>query len=725
MGVNYDFSGWATRNGIECSDGRTICRDAFADQDGDVVPLVWNHQHNSSNNVLGHAKLENREEGVYCYGYLNDTPEGQRAKEQIKHGDITSLSIFANKLKQKKGNVIHGAIKEVSLVLAGANPGAYIDSVIAHGEYCEEDAVIYGGEELEVTIAHACGDGCNTKKKELEHSKEEAQPEKENNNMADNQNMAPEEGNGGKTIGEVFETFTEEQKKVVYAIVGKAVEDALAKEGKGEGEETMKHNCFDEYEGYDEVNVLSHSDIQDIFADAKRNGSLKESVLAHTDDYGISNVDYLFPDAKNYTDAPEFIKRPDEWVSKVFNGTHKTPFSRIKSIFADITEDEARAKGYIKGNRKKEEVFTLLKRQTTPTTIYKKQKLDRDDIVDIVDFDVVAWLKLEMRGMLDEEISRAILVGDGRSTASDDKISELNIRPIWKDDDLYAIKVPVSTTASSTDDDKAKAFIKAAIKARKDYRGSGEPSLYCTEETLTNMLLLTDSMGRDLFDTEEKLRTKLRVKEIVTVPVLEGLSRVDGTKTKKLMGIIVNLADYNIGADKGGAVNMFDDFDIDYNQQKYLIETRCSGALVKPFSALVLEESMDISLTVGIIDPDTVPFATAGDTKEAGELGYGLACNDNGFQGTLNYINSWTYYSQDTSENSGNFLPIQIATTGSVTSATIAWEDQATPTTFDSDGMCILRVTDAKKNKKLIITANSAGGNIVKTLSVKGLKLKA
>jgi len=572
----FDFSGWATRNNLKCSDGRTIMKDAFKDNNGQTVPLVWNHQHNDPLNVLGHALLENRDEGVYAYCKFNETESGKNAKLLVEHGDVSALSIYANQLKQQGSSVLHGAIREISLVLAGANPGAFIDAVIRHGEESDEEAIIYTGENI--ALYHAD----DQKKDKPEDKKEESKSEKKEDE---------------ETIADVFNTLNEKQKTVVYAMIGQVLdeeseeseesEDNNNEDSKG-GNETMKHNVFDK-EDTIQKDVLSHSDMEAIFADVKRYGSLRDTVLAH----GIENIDYLFPDAKNVTDTPQFIQREMGWVQKVMNSVHHTPFSRIKSILADITEDDARAKGYIKGNLKKEEVFSLLKRTTTPTTIYKKQKLDRDDVVDITDFDVVAWLKSEMRVMLDEEIARAALVGDGRLSSSDDKINEQNIRPIWTDADLYTIKAPVIVAANATADQKAKAFIRAAIKSRKNYKGSGEPTLYTTEDVLTDCLLMEDTTGRIIYDSVTKLATALRVKEIVTVPVMEDLSRtVEGT-TYNLMGIIVNLTDYNIGADKGGAVNMFDDFDIDYNAQKYLIETRCSGALIKPYSAIAIESTTE------------------------------------------------------------------------------------------------------------------------------------
>ena len=558
----FDFSGWATRNNLKCSDGRTILRDAFKGNNGQTVPLVWNHQHNDPLNVLGHALLENRDEGVYAYCKFNETESGRNAKLLVEHGDVSALSIYANQLKQQGSNVFHGAIRELSLVLAGANPGAFIDSIIKHGDISDEEAIIYTGENI--YMYHAEG------------NKEEKTVEKK-------------EERNEETVADVFATLNEKQKTVVYAMIGQALEEKEEYEEDEDFEgddEDMKHNVFDNEDAQD---FLSHSDTEAIFADAKRYGSLRDSALAH----GIENIDYLFPEAMNVTNTPQFIQRDMGWVQKVMSSVHNTPFSRIKSILADITEEDARAKGYIKGNMKKEEVFSLLKRSTTPTTIYKKQKLDRDDVIDITDFDVVAWLKSEMRVMLDEEIARAALVGDGRLNSSDEKINEQNIRPIWTDADLYTIKAHVTVTDNATADQKAKAFIRAAIKSRKNYKGSGEPTLYTTEDVLTDCLLMEDTTGRIIYDSVTKLATALRVKEIVTVPVMEELSREVGGETLKLMGIIVNLSDYNIGADRGGAVNMFDDFDIDYNAQKYLIETRCSGALIRPYSAIALELSVE------------------------------------------------------------------------------------------------------------------------------------
>ena len=559
--MKYDFSGWATKNNLKCSDGRTILRDAFKHNDGQTVPLVWNHQHNDPLNVLGHALLENRESGVYAYCKFNETEAGKNAKMLVEHGDVTALSIYANQLKQKGGNVEHGVIREVSLVLAGANPGAFIDSILRHGEALDEEGVIYTGENIE-----------------LAHSEEKKEEEKE---VADNKE---------RTVKDVVDSMTEEQRNVMYALIGQALEGSDVKhsdENENGGDDEMKHNVFESenVQGANS-NELTHAEMQTILKDAKRYGSLRESCLQH----GIEHIDepgYLFPEFKNLNREPEFVGRDQGWVGVVMSGVHRTPFSRIKSLQADIREDEARALGYIKGNLKKEEVFTLLKRTTDPQTVYKKQKLHRDDVLDITDFDVVAFIKKEMRMMLEEEIARAILIGDGRLPDSDDKIQQNHIRSIANEEALYCIKYDVKP-AENTPEAKAKEMIRSALRARVDYKGSGEPTLFTTEAVVTEMLLLEDKNGRVIYDSVSKLATAMRVKNIVTVPVMEGAQNLD--KTKNILGIIVNLRDYNVGADKGGAVSMFEDFDIDYNAQKYLIETRCSGALIKPFSAIVLQE---------------------------------------------------------------------------------------------------------------------------------------
>ena len=617
MKKKYDFSGWATKNDLKCSDGRTIRAGAFEANDGMVVPLVYSHDHDNISNVLGHALLENRPEGVYAYGTFNNTRAGQDAKEQVRNGDITHLSIYANQLAEQNGNVLHGNIREVSLVLAGANPGAQID--VPYLEHSLDDinfeGIIYTDSEIE--LAHSDDkkkkkfppveeeeekDEEDEESEEPEDEKEESEDEEEDmekkkKNLKHADEPAEEKDNAGKdkTISEIVDTMNEEQKNALYYIIGELTDD----DEEGDNAE-MKHNVFDTET--QEQNYLSHEDMDMIFKDAKRLGSLRDAVLAHEENgvlahiddddmptqmtatYGIDRIDYLFPEARLVNNMPpEFIKRDTDWVQKVMSGVHHTPFSRIKSMFANITMDEARARGYLKGHLKKEEVFTLLRRTTDPQTIYKKQKMDRDDMLDITDFDVVSWLKSEMRIMLDEEIARAILIGDGRSGADEDHISEDHIRPIWTDKELYSVKCTVPK--GGDDAETAKNMIETAIRSRKLYKGSGQPKLFTTEDFLTEMLLLEDGIGHALYKTEAELATKMRVSEIVTVPVMEEQVK-DG---KTLAGIIVNLSDYNVGADKGGEVNMFDDFDIDYNQQKYLIETRCSGALIKPYSALVLE----------------------------------------------------------------------------------------------------------------------------------------
>lgn len=588
MANKYDFVGWATKNDLLCSDGRTIRKGAFKDCDGMVVPLVWNHQHNDPENVLGHALLKNEDEGVRAYCTCNDTEKGMTAKSLVIHGDVGSLSIWANQLKQNGGDVLHGVIREVSLVLAGANPGATIDYIVEHGEESGDSALIYSNGGIE--MYHA------------EEEKEEVVTEENTDTLehAQTEDTASKEDEGSdETIKDVLNTLSEKQKSAVMQLIGYAIQDN-AKEDNEEDDDSMKHNVFDN-ENKEQGTFLSHADMQKIFADAKRCGSLKEAVenaidegiIAHSIDttdmetatgnqtYGFNDPSMLFPEYKSLNTPPEWISRDMGWVQKVMGGVHRTPFSRIKSMFADITEDEARAKGYIKGHQKKEEVFSTLKRTTDPQTIYKKQKLDRDDVIDITDFDVVSWIRAEMRVMLNEEIARAILIGDGRAADSDDKIQEIHIRPVVKDVPLFNVKVNVTVPDG---ENMADVMIDEIIRARKNYKGSGNPTFFTTEDVLTEMLLLKDKIGHKLYKTEAELATALRVKEIVTVEPMEGM-KIDG---KDLAGVIVNLADYNVGADKGGEINMFDDFDIDYNQMKYLIETRCSGALTKPFSAMTV-----------------------------------------------------------------------------------------------------------------------------------------
>ena len=576
----YDFSGWATRCNVKCSDGRTIMKDAFVDNDKTTVPLVWQHNHTDADNVLGHALLENRAEGVYAYCSLNNTPEGRRAKELVEHGDICSLSIYANQLKQTGGNVIHGLIREVSLVLAGANPGARIMDVnIAHGDNADGDAYIFNASEtLDI----------GTEVEDIEHSDNNKEGEKMPNKEEQKEIKVEhsDEGNDEETIQDVFDTLTEKQKKGVDAMSGMALQDK--ENGNAQEDKEMKHNAFDTSNEADNQTELMHSEVLAAIEDAKKSGSMKDAFISH----GITNVDTLFPEVQAVNKTPELIARDTNWVSVVMGGVKHTPFSRVKSTAANITADEARARGYIKGKQKISEVITALKRTTLPTTVYKLQKMDRDDVIDITDFDVVAWLKQEMRGMLDEELARAFLIGDGRDGSDDSKINEQNIRPILGDNSTYTVSRSLTRTSGETDSDFAKDFIKDVVKSRKEYKGSGNPILFTTEDLLTEMLLIEDKIGHRIYKTEAELATALRVSKIVTVPVFEGHKREVAGKNYALMGILVNLADYNVGADKGGAVNMFDDFDIDYNKYEYLIETRCSGALVKPYSAITFEEKL-------------------------------------------------------------------------------------------------------------------------------------
>lgn len=630
-----DFKGWATRNDLVCGDGRIIKRDAFKHQDGQKVPLVWQHRREDPENVLGYAILQNTPDGVRTACKFNDTKKAQIAKMLVEHGDIDSLSIFANHLRQSGMDVLHGEIKEVSLVISPSNPGATIDSPIAHGEgEVVDEACIYTGEPLELVHSD-----------ETENNSEDGEAPKEDQTIqdvidsmneeqkkvldyciivaahaepADSKQALEPAAQGEKNIQDVIDTMTDEQRNVFTYLVAQShtvnQNDAVEHGEENEEDESMKVNTFDK-NGKVATATLSHSDIEGIFKEGKRLGSLREAVknfetdvLEHADNltdlgydpeaegnYGIGNIDYLFPDAKAINNEPELIKREDAWVADFMANVHRSPFSRIKSLFANITAAEARAKGYTKGNKKIEEVFGLLKRTTTPTTIYKKQKLDRDDLIDIVDFNVVAFMKSEMRMMLDEEIARAALFSDGRSAASDDKINEQNVRPVWLDDDFFTVKATVETPVGGDADARAKAIIRTIIKSRKNYKGAGNCTMYTTEDALTDMLLLEDANGRVIYDTEDKLRTALRVKKIVTVPVMEDLApRIDSDGGKhNLIALILNPHDYNIGADKGGAVSMFEDFDLDYNQEKYLIETRCSGALTKYHSAIAVEEDVE------------------------------------------------------------------------------------------------------------------------------------
>ena len=589
MKGKFDFSGWATRNDLKCSDGRTIRANAFSQNDGKTVPLCWMHDHDDPAKVLGHAVLENRKEGVYAYCEFNDSAAAETAKHAVQHGDVTSLSIWANHLQQTPSrDVLHGDIKEVSLVLAGANPGAFIDNpIIEHSDGLlgeREDVAQVFLDDSDILLYHSDEDDDDEEYEDDDYEDEDD----EDLEHSDNEMMSP------KTIKGIISSMTPLQQKAVGNAIATIIaqyedededdkDDVEHSDFKGGNE--MRHNVFEQDTRDDDGMILSHDDMMDLMStaltDAKRGFSVRDTIMAHADaDYGIKNIEILFPDAKTITDSPDFIKRETEWVATVLNGTHHTPFSRIKSTFANITADEARARGYVKGKKKVDEVITLLKRTTNPQTIYKKQKLDRDDVIDITDFDVLAWLKGEMRIMLDEEIAGAILVGDGRNASDDSKIQELNIRPIVSDDDLYAYKIKVSKIVDET---TAKAAIKSIIRGYKNYRGSGNKTMFVKQSVLCEMLLVEDGIGHMLYESSAQLATKLRVNKIVEVPdeIFERNTTIDP------QFIIVDLNDYNVGADKGGAVNMFDDFDIDFNQMKYLIETRCSGALIKPFSAMV------------------------------------------------------------------------------------------------------------------------------------------
>lgn len=594
MKNDYDFGGWATRNNIQCSDGRTIMKDAFKQNDGQKVPLVWNHQHNDPSEVLGHALLENREDGVYAYCKFNNTESGQTAKSLVMNGDVDKLSIYANKLKSQMNNVIHGCIREVSLVLAGANPGAYIDSVIVHGEgaEAEEEVIIYNDGEISLSEDETDISEETPEDGEIEHS-DDANKEKE-----DSTKMGEDEKKE-KTVQDIIDTMNDEQKEAMYAIVGQALEDQANGEGEEAneedgGEEDMKHNVFDN-DNNDEV--LQHSEIiAEAMADGKKYGSLRESFLQHAAINNIENLNKLFPDATELYKEPYMIEKDNSWVAKVMNAVKHTPFSRVKTTFGRMNEETARAKGYIKGNKKANIALSVLNRVTTPTTVYIKNEIDRDDVIDITDFDVVAWQKREMRKQLDKELALAMLLGDGRDVSDQNKINEQNIRPVISDDAMYTIKYTVTKgkdytqegNSYSDNDSRTKGIIRAAIRSRKDYKGSGTPTFFTTEDVLTDMLLIEDQNGRRIYNSINDLATALRCKEIVTIPEMEAEAYKD------IYGVIVNMADYTAGADKGGSVNMFDDFDIDYNQMKYLIETRMSGALTVPYSAIVLKKEASV-----------------------------------------------------------------------------------------------------------------------------------
>lgn len=590
VNFDYDCSGWATKANVRCYDGLVIAQDAFKECSGKVVPMVYNHDHSNVDNVIGHCLLENRPGGVYCYAKFNDTDTGKTARQCVESGDLSAFSIFANGLKKVGSTVKHGFIREVSLVLAGCNPGALIDEVVKHSadeDYEGGEAFIYNEDGLSLT--HGMDPEGNPLE-DLTHSADSGDAVTDDKATQEEAKMADEK-NEGKTLEQVYNSMTDEQKECCHALVGLALEEQEGGDNDdGEEDDTVKQNVFDKDTN---ATVLKHSieEINNVVKTAKSHGTMKAAFedagmdsdeLAHS----IDNIDWLFPEDHLLDTTPRIIDKPDDWVSVVMGAVHHIPFSRFKSMFADLTEEDARAKGYIKGNFKKEEVFGLLRRSTSPTTVYKKQKLDRDDVIDITSFDVVAWLKREMRLKLNRELALAYLLGDGRLAASEDKIDENCIRPVFNDSDLFTIKVQCKTTGLTTVEDKYKALIKQILRSRKEYRGSGTPTLFTTEDALTEMLLLEDGIGHPLYADEAALARKLRVKNIVTIPEMEGRK---GAKGGDLVCLIVNLADYTVGADKGGAVSMFDDFDIDFNAQKYLIETHCSGALTTPFSAMAVE----------------------------------------------------------------------------------------------------------------------------------------
>lgn len=712
---DYDFCGWATRNDVKCSDGRTIRAGAFKECDGLTVPLVWNHDHQDPTNVLGHALLENRPEGVYTYGWFNDTEAGRDAKELVRHRDIRGLSIFANKLKQNGGDVLHGMIREVSLVLAGANPGAYIESVLEHGEESADSAIIFWISDEEIQLEHSeKSDEAN-----LEHSnKSEETTKEEAKEMATNEK--PEKN--GKTVQEVFDTLNDEQKELLYALVGKAVEDAVG--GDDEDDEELDHSDNDEgedsmysvFEDNGASDTLSHAEQMSIFSDAialakSKSCKLSDAFNAIVNEklgdelaHSIDNIELLFPDFTELNRTPKFIRDPDDWVSKVMNGVRHTPYAKIKTTFADITEGEARARGYVTGTRKLEEVFHLLRRTTQPTTVYKLQKIDRDTVVDITSFDVVAWMKGEQRQKLDEELARAFLIGDGRLAAAQDKIDETCIRPIWTDDDLFTIKKLISVPQGATEDQIAKAIIRGEIKAMNDYRGSATPTLFISREYLTLMLLMEDSTGRVIYDSVEKLKNALQVKEIVTVPAFKNRQRTADGNTYKLIGLVVNLGDYNVGADKGGEVNFFEDFVLDFNKYEYLVETRCSGALVEPYSAIALELMYGLLLSV-------VP-ASGATTYQSDVI-----VHDDWIGGTLKYQSSAI------GTTAHHALEITVtATDGATVTVVITGRDAISPT--EVSGSTYLIPIDDPRKQKLTVTVTKSGESVSSEFSLSSLRLE-
>lgn len=729
---DYDFSGWATRSDILCADGRVIKKNAFKDCDGMEVPVVWNHNHDDPDKCLGHALLQNRDGDVYAYVKLNDdTDGGKQVKSLVKHGDVKSLSIFANNLKHRGNEVLHGVIRELSVCLSGANSGALIDNVVCHAiDHMDDDngVIIYAGDENPIIMHTADNDEevyeYYDDDEEVNDESEGEEPDAESDDNSEDEEVAhSSDAESGTTIEDVLETMTEDQLKVMAYMIDNAVE--LSKKGDTENNDEVAHSeeenmsKYNVFEGNDvnDVSVLAHSAdfCGDVMSTARKFGSLKDAVIAHSQEYGIEDIDLLFPDAKNYTNKPEFISRRMEWVNKVLNGVHSTPFAKIKTLFADITEDEARARGYIKGNRKVEEVFHLLKRETNPTTIYKKQAIDRDDVLDITDFSVLEFIKGEMRIMYDEEVARAILVGDGRSSLSPDKVNPECIRPIWTDDELFTVKQVVPVASSATDTAKAKAVIKNIIKSRKLYKGSGNPTLFVSEDLLADMLLIEDGIGHYLY-TAESLKNILRVSDIVTVPIFEGLSRVDGADTKYLAAILVNLNDYNTGTNKGANLSFFDDFDIDYNKMKYLMESRFSGSLVKPYSAIVYEIVYNLTIETDPEDPSTTVLG-----KVVGDLQNSMYIHDSSISGNVNYVTGYTGYSAD--EPDGNFIALKFTASDDavVTLQTIGGFHDDRVVTLDSDMQAVIRVKSNREKIKIVATLGDE--SITKIYSLSGLKL--
>lgn len=723
MAETFDFSGWATRNNLRCSDGRTIRKDAFKENDGDVVPLIWQHDHTSPASVIGHALLENRDEGVYAYCALNQSEGGKAAKEAVNHGDVDSLSIYANQLRQNNnGDVYHGTIREVSLVLHGANPGAYIDNVVQHGdmEVYDEEGRIYSGEIIDTETEY-----------ELYHADEE-----DEDDMADTNKKTTSKSEDEETVADVFNTLTEKQKTVVYYIIGKSLENADASSNNNsnadnkvkhsdiEGDDSyMAHYNVFENQKADTTHIAHAEDLraekEAIFADAKRLGSLKDAVLQHAANYGIDNIDWLFPDAKLDTTTLEYEKRDDEWVNVFLNNATKSPFARVRSIYADITADEARAKGFTKGNRKTEEIISLIRRKTGPTTIYKKQKFDRDDIIDITEFDIVSSVKAEMRMQLNVETALAALLGDGRSIVDQDKIDESCIRPIYTDDEFYSHKAVFTPVKDDDAEKKTKDLIRFMVKERRNYKGTGDPIMFTTSDVLTDMLLLEDGVGRPLYDTVEKLATKLRVSRIVTVEQMENRTRnVDG-EVRALIAILVNPRDYKYGTDKGGQISMFDDFDLDFNQMIYLMEGRCSGALTKPHSAIVVEMVATPMSEVGIT------IAKRGTTaygKEVGDLQTGVALRGDTISGSLYYVDDFTGFSVSEELQKGNYLVLNvIKPTGADTVKVKVTGGKDTAEKDVDDQPLVIRVLNP--NQKVIIKATKDEDEVTKTYSLTGLRL--